>query len=300
MNKHINSFIAQKKLQNISHKSIQAYTIDLTQLSKFYQLNNESIESSIINYTYNITQNSSYKSSSKKRKLITLKMFWAYLQKTGDIPLMDFPNIEIRKETRVPKTLSNTELKQLVETIQFITPSTTIKRRDHFRDKAIIEIMVNLGLRISEVSNLNIHDYNDGYLLIHGKNNKERVLFLTNDTSKKILDDYLSIRSEYNLDINETSMFLNKYGNRLSIYGITNIFKKYKELSQINSYSTPHYLRHSFATQLLNNGANLRDIQELLGHANISTTEIYTSVSSTRKKKVLTLYGFRNNIDTKI
>ena len=89
-------------------------------------------------------------------------------------------------------------------------------------------------------------------------------------------------------------MFLNRYGNRLSIYGIENLFRKYRDLSSINPSSTPHYLRHSFATQLLNNGASIRDVQELLGHASIVTTQIYTEVSIDRRRQVLEKYNARN------
>ncbi|WP_270998226.1 tyrosine-type recombinase/integrase [Listeria seeligeri] len=296
MEKYIKRFIAKKELQNLSNKSIYAYDIDLKKLNEYYNFHVCTITECLEKYIHHIVQTNVYKSSSKKRKLTTLKMFWAFLVDYEKIDLPSFPKVQIRKERRVPKTLSNSELKQLVTTVQVYSPTTLKKQRDHIRDKAMIEIMINLGLRISEVSNMDVYDYNDGYILIHGKNNKERVLFLTSPTSKSIIKNYLDIRKEYIPLAKEKAFFLNKYGNRISIYGISNIFKKFKYLSQINTLSTPHYLRHSFATQLLNNGANLRDIQELLGHANISTTEIYTSVSSTRKSEVLALYGFRGNI----
>ena len=89
-------------------------------------------------------------------------------------------------------------------------------------------------------------------------------------------------------------MFLNRSGGRLSIYGVENIFYKYRERAHINPAATPHFLRHSFATQLLNNGANIRDVQELMGHSSIVTTQIYTEISLARKKEVLRKYNARN------
>ncbi|EAE1812770.1 tyrosine-type recombinase/integrase [Listeria monocytogenes] len=296
MEKYIKRFISKKELQNLSNKSIYAYDMDLKKLNEYFESHAYTINECLENYMHYIVQSTTYKSSSKKRKLITLKMFWTFLTDYEKIDLPPFPKVQIRKEQRVPKTLNISELKQLVESIQAYSPTTLKKKRDLVRDKAMIEIMINLGLRISEVSNMDVYDYNDGCILVHGKNNKERVLFLTSPISKSIIEDYLMIRNEYSPFAKEKAFFLNKYGYRLSIYGISNIFKKFKYLSQINTLSTPHYLRHSFATQLLNNGANLRDIQELLGHANISTTEIYTSVSSTRKSEVLERYGFRGTI----
>lgn len=296
MKNYINKFIEHKKLQNLSNKTITAYSLDLNQLNEYHTNSNTTINQCLCAYVQVLVQSDKYKSSSKKRKLITIKMFWQFLKKYDVIELNELPQVHIRKEKKLPKTLSILELEKLVATVDTHVPSTSKKRRDHFRDTAILEIMINLGLRISEVSNIDIADYNDGHLVIHGKNNKERLLFLTSLLSKKIIQDYLIIRTEYNPQISEKSLFLNKYGQRLSIFGISDIYKKFKIMANINSLSTPHYLRHSFATQLLNNGANLRDIQELLGHSNISTTEIYTSVSSTRKETVLSRYGFRSNI----
>lgn len=97
----------------------------------------------------------------------------------------------------------------------------------------------------------------------------------------------------------DSAMFVNKSGGRLSIFSIENIYYKYRELSKINPHSTPHYLRHSLATQLLNNGANIRDVQELMGYNSIVTTQIYTEVSLNRQKEVLMKYNGRNFMSTK-
>lgn len=297
MEKYIDQFIDYKKLQNLSTKTIGAYQTDLKQVNEYYVTSKQTINTCLSEYIKVIVHSEKYMTNSKKRKIITIKMFWNFLKKQESIFLEELPEIDIRKEKKLPKFLNDYELKKLITAVNSQNHSTPQKKRDNIRDKAILEIMINLGLRISEVSNINTIDYKDGYLIIHGKNNKERLLILTNSLSKQIMSDYLDVRIEYHPSKNENALFLNKYGARLTIFGISNIYKKFKKLSNINSSSTPHYLRHSFATQLLNNGANLRDIQELLGHSSISTTEIYTNVSSTRKEIVLSRYGFRSNFN---
>lgn len=298
MEKFIKEFILQKQLENLSKKTTKAYYFDLCKANDFYVQNTLDIQQCLIEYIKVLCQNEAYKANTKKRKLITLKMFWNYLQSNKHITPQNFPNAHIRKEKRLPKTLSTTEITKLLTVVSSYPTASIQKKRDQTRDIAIFEVMINLGLRISEVSNISIQDYSfeDGTLIIHGKNNKDRILYLTNSLSLNILTNYLKIRSAYSPQPNENALFLNKYGNQLSVYGISNIYKKYKKMASINVQSTPHYLRHTFATELLNNGANLRDIQELLGHSSITTTEIYTAVSSTRKKKVLDEYGIRKNL----
>ena len=162
----------------------------------------------------------------------------------------------------------------------------------------IIELLFCLGLRIGEIEALDIEDYNreDCSILIHGKGKKERMLFISSPIVCQKLNHWLLTRLE--MEPEGSAMFINKSGGRLSIFSIENIFYKYRELAKINPNSTPHYLRHSFATQLLNNGANIRDVQELMGHNSIVTTQIYTEVSLNRKKEVLMKYNGRNFMST--
>lgn len=295
--KLISEFIHKKKLENLAVSSLKSYYFDLNKLEFFCLENNFSLISGIIPYMEYIGQTPNYKSSTKKRKLITLKLFFKFLVKEGLLDTKNFSTISIRKEKRLPKTLSKSETLCLLQVSKNQIGNSSQKMRDQIRNFAILNILVSIGLRISEVSNMNLQDYKsaDGEIIIHGKNRKERILYLTNSKDRTAIKRYLKIRKQYSPHDNESAFFLNKYGQRLSIFSIENIFYKYRDLAKINPAATPHYLRHSFATELLNNGANLRDIQELLGHSSISTTEIYTEVSAERKKQVLKKYGFKKS-----
>ena len=121
---------------------------------------------------------------------------------------------------------------------------------------------------------------------------KERLLYISSMEVREKMARWLEIREE--MAPSDHAVFLNKYGDRISIYGIEKIFYKYRDMAGITSEATPHSLRHSFATQLLNNGAGIRDVQELLGHKSIVTTQIYTEVTLNRKKFVLEKYNGRN------
>lgn len=292
--KLVADFVYKKKLENLSPKTIQAYEYDLEKFLTFYQQQECELMIAINKYVEFLVVTDEYRKNTKKRKLITMKMLVEYLNSRGDYGVLKLPNVNIRRERRLPKTLTYIEINSLL-TVVAKQPSSKTKRRDQIRNRAVLEVLVSLGLRISEISNMNLEDYelDEGKLVIHGKNSKERILFLTDKRVRKIISIYLKIRDQYKPTESENAFFLNKYGDRISIYGIENIFYKYRKLSQINQQATPHYLRHSFATELLNNGANLRDIQELLGHSSISTTEIYTEVSTNRKREVLAKYGVR-------
>ncbi|MBK0082682.1 tyrosine-type recombinase/integrase [Lactococcus sp. S64] len=294
MKNHINSFLEMKKLENLSIGTLKAYRSDLLKYSYYCNDKGLSLENGICHYLIYLEQTNDYRPNSKLRKLVTLKMFYSFLHKENVCKINQIPNVKIRKEKRLPKTLNHSEIKKILRVASSI-PTTEKKIRDQLRNFAILNLLISLGLRICEIRNLNIQDYNpkDGEIIIFGKNNKERILFLTNTEDRDIMKNYLNSRNNYSPSSKEAALFLNKYGKRFSIYGIENIYFKYRDAANIKSDSTPHHLRHSFATELLNNGADIRDIQELLGHSSITTTEIYVEVSSARKKKVLSKFGVK-------
>lgn len=241
-----------------------------------------------------MTETKKNKSSTIQRKYITIKAFFKYYN------YFDCFKTKYRFITgkKLPKTLSEKEvLSLLVNLHQAITLTTSCYYKLFaIRDNALIELLFSLGLRICEISNMKLRDYDESNnsLLIRGKGKRERILYISNIIVKNKINDWIEVRKELNPKCER--LFINKYGETLSIYGVENVFYKYRDISKINPISTPHYLRHTFATLLLENGADLRSVQEILGHSSIVTTEIYTHVSLARKRQVLTTYDPRSRI----
>ncbi len=149
-------------------------------------------------------------------------------------------------------------------------------------------MLISTGIRIGEASAISLDDIieSEKTLLIHGKGRKQRLIYVSCDETWNNLNDWLSIRKEMNISTNK--LFVNRSGNQLGIHGIEYIYKQIKEYAGINPSSTPHYLCHTFATNLLPNGADLRSVQDLLGHCSVSITEIYTEITTQRKRKCWT------------
>lgn len=185
-------------------------------------------------------------------------------------------------ERSLPKVLSMEEVEAFMD---------SAKTDDAFglRDRAMIEIMYATGMRVSELINLDISDVHGtmGFVRCVGKGNKERIIPI-GQTALGAVEEYLQkARPELTGKKNKTeALFLNHHGNRLSRQGYWKIIKKLAAEANIQKELTPHTLRHSFATHLLMNGADLRSVQEMLGHADISTTQIYTHITNTRLKEV--------------
>lgn len=137
--------------------------------------------------------------------------------------------------------------------------------------------------------------HNERIILIHGKGRKQRLIYISAPETWLRLKEWIKVRNA-NKSAKHGYVFTNRYGGQISIYAIEDIFYKYRKLARINVKSTPHYLRHTFATNLLDNGADISVVQELLGHSSISTTEIYTEVTNKRKIKALQKYNYRNKI----
>ncbi|MGN1400586.1 MAG: site-specific tyrosine recombinase XerD [Bacillus sp. (in: firmicutes)] len=199
------------------------------------------------------------------------------------------PSVHIdtpRRERSLPKVLTMEEVEALMD-----APKGDGKFV--LRDRAMLEILYATGMRVSELINLDISDVHGamGFVRCVGKGNKERIIPI-GTTALKAVEQYLSdgrsrlVNPKHSVD----ALFLNHHGQRLTRQGFWKILKRLAQEANIQKELTPHTLRHSFATHLLMNGADLRSVQEMLGHADISTTQIYTHITNTRLKDVYTKF----------
>lgn len=296
----INEFLLEKKLsKNLSLKTIKAYESDLKTFDTYLNsLNYKGRITSNLILKYLEDLNQHCKNTTIVRKMISLKMFFNYLDQKHNCSNPFYKlNIKIKKEKNLPKIITVDETNQLLSVITDNTSQTTsFQRFLRTRDLCMIDLLISTGMRIGELANIQLEDLNlnDHSILVHGKGRKQRLLYLTCLKTRKNLMSWLHLRKKLKPD--HSYLFINKYRNRLSIYGIEDAFQKYKRLAGINYKSTPHYLRHTFATNLLINGADLRSVQEILGHSSISTTEIYTEITNNRKKQVFKKYNIRNHL----
>lgn len=220
---------------------------------------------------------------SKARRLAAMRSFFKYLERRGRIPRNPTAGVRFPKfHAALPHVLSATDVENLLTGPD---PKTILGQRD----KAMLELLYAAGLRVSELVNLQLQQVHldPGYLVVRGKGDKERLVPMGEwaaDALKIYLEDGRTKLTRKGWSVSE--VFLNSRGNKLSRQGIWKIIKGYAELSGIRQNLTPHMLRHSFATHLLENGADLRSLQAMLGHADISTTQIYTHVARARLKEI--------------
>lgn len=240
----------------LSHYSKTSYTSDLKQFQTF--LSKYSSEKDIENFPL-LLQNyfqflecvKHLKSTSIKRKFIVIHKFFNYLEQNCLLCSNPFHlfSYKLPREKHLPKVLQKQDLLCLITVIQeripILSPYYSLIAT---RDLAIIDLLICTGMRIGEITKLNLHDYNPSTntLLINGKGDKERILYISSPDVVNELSKWICVRSE--LKPKCDSLFINKYGNTFSIYGIENIFYKYRNLSGIDIHSTPHYLRHTFAS----------------------------------------------------
>lgn len=220
--------------------------------------------------------------STVARRFSSIKGLYKFLVGEGFIELNPTTDLETPKIRRkLPQVLSIEEVDKLMEQPDVLLPLG-------LRDRAMLELMYGTGVRVSELLSLQLEDINmmAGFLRCLGKGRKERIIPV-NQTSISWVERYLARSRNFLLRRNqERTLFLNAHGRKLSRQGYFKILAQYGEKSGITKVITPHTLRHSFATHLLENGADLRAVQEMLGHADISTTQIYTHLSKSRLREV--------------
>ncbi len=220
--------------------------------------------------------------STLARNLSSLRNFFHFLMEYYNFECNPFNQFKVSTTSKkLPEFLFYTEVEQMIESVD-------IQKLLGRRNKAIIEVLYGCGLRVSELCNLKINqiDFENKMITVLGKGNKQRIVPYY-DELNTVLYDYMDnerILLVKNKD--EQHLFVNKFGNQITPRGIEDIVQKQGMLSGLNIKIYPHMFRHSFATHLLDNGADLRIVQELLGHENLSTTQIYTHVTSDKLKKV--------------
>ena len=292
----IENFKNYLKLERgLSMNSIESYEFDLIQFKNFIIENsiNESPKkcssSTVKRYLYKNFSNK--KSRSQARSISALKSFFNYLLFEGEIHSSPINDIESPKiENKLPEVLTEDEIKRLIS-------SVNLDSEFGQRNKTIIEVLYGTGIRVSELIELKLSNifFKENILKVTGKGNKERFVPLSKIAMieiKKYLNnrDKLKINSKFS-DI----LFLNRYGRQLTRSMIFKVINDSSKNAEIDKKISPHTLRHSYATHLLKNGADLRTIQLILGHESITTTEIYTHLDTFHLEDVLKKYHPREN-----
>lgn len=269
--------------RGLSPNTLQAYRRDLCQFRDWLKKEFLQVDSALIgNYLATLREKGN-KSRTLNRKLSVVRMFYKFLYTEGKIDHNPVEGVSSpRLGRKIPSFLSEKEVEALLE-------APSVDEQYGSRDRAILEVIYGAGLRISELVNLNLTDLNlkGGWVKVLGKGSKERIVPLGREACRWVRI-YLRKRRIETTD--KLSLFCNRYGKRLSRQACWKITKKYSQKSGITKKISPHTLRHSFATHLLSRDADLRFVQELLGHTNISTTQIYTHITQERLKKVYKKY----------
>lgn len=285
------------KQKHLDPKTVKAYRIDIRQYLNLIENDHADMtRKSIDDYLSYLNQ--TFKPRSVKRKIAEIKSFFSYISEKHS----EFENpffgmrIKIPQRKTLPRTIPlrviNLILKKAHE--QEKCAKTNNQRLIAMRETAVLELLFATGIRVSELCGINNEDISlqEGYLLVHGKGNKERVIDIENPDVIKSLEKYKSAEC----DANSQFFFLNRHHRPLSDQSVRQIITKYAELVCAEQHITPHMFRHSFATYLLDAGVDIRYIQQLLGHSSISTTQIYTYVSSAKLRDILATKHPRNNM----
>ena len=280
----IEDFIAYLiSYRNLSKFTVRNYKNDLKSFKDFINLDNnillKDIDKSLIRKYVHYLNTKDYKRSSINRKLSVLRSLFNYVSTNSDFDEITVPMISKSKiQKKLPSIISIEQTDRLISSID-VTNLLGV------RDRALIETLYTTGMRVSEISSLNIDDIIDkNKIKLMGKGAKPRVVFMS-DTARTWIDQYIKLCSQKYKNLQNNALFLNRFGTRLSVRSIQNLVKKYGYKSGIGVSLHPHLLRHTFATHMLSNGADLRTVQALLGHSKVSTTQIYTHVANSDMKK---------------
>ena len=279
----IESFLDSLYIEKgLSQNTVQSYKNDITSFAFWVDesINLPLVRISKIDINKYISQlfKNGLKSSSVNRKISTIKSFFIFLLKKKHILVSPVEDIEmIKQEKYLPISMSEKEVELLLE-------SPNLESFIGIRDRAMIEMLYATGMRVSELINLKITDIDHNRLVVKvmGKGSKERLI-----PYGEVASDYLNVYLKNRKEINSNEIFLSNRGKKITRSAFWNRIKLYLKKENLKESISPHTLRHAFATHLLNRGADLRSVQILLGHSDLSTTQIYTHIAKQRLGEIL-------------
>lgn len=275
-------------MTDIRHKSlntVESYKRDVTQYISYLDGTgvtdiSSTTKTTVLSYLLYL-QKEGRASSTVSRTLASLRSYYLFMMQNGVVKSNPTSNLEApHVEKKIPKILSGEEVELLLE-----QPKNCDNKG--IRDKAMLELLYATGIRVSELINLDVSDVNVPMSFVRCKGGKKERIIPMGHQAKDALENYINNVRKYMVkDENETALFVNCSGARLSRQGFWKLIKYYQHIAGVETDITPHTLRHSFAAHLLENGADLHSIQEMMGHADISSTQVYSRMINSKIKDV--------------
>ncbi|MDO5400495.1 MAG: tyrosine-type recombinase/integrase [Eubacteriales bacterium] len=297
----VSKYLEYCKIQKgLSPKTVKAYGIDLRQFTEFFLMHQHLLDRECIqNFIGELHRK--YKVKSVKRKIASLKAFLNYLEFEEIINVNPFSKLRIKlhEPFLLPRTIPLSSVDTLLKCVYAAKATLTAgsyRYNTVLRDIAVLELLFATGMRVSELCSLGADDIGvtDGTIKIFGKGAKERIIQVGHVNVLTAVSEYSSAFAD---KIEATGhFFINRLGRQLSDQSVRNMITRYTDQAHIEQHITPHMFRHSFATLLLEEDVDIRYIQQLLGHSSITTTQIYTHVSSKKQREILAAKHPRNKI----
>lgn len=275
---NVNKFYNFMLQKNYSEHTILSYINDLYYLYEFVKKDLVKVTEEDIRDYLELLNLKKEQITSIRRKISTFKSFYKFLYKNEIIDKKDYPLMKIaypKQEKKLPKFIYYNDLLEIIDEAS--------KNKDGIRDKLIIEMLYATGMRVSELVNVKLNDidFNNRRIIVCGKGNKERIVYY-GEYAENVLKEYL----ETHQISKEKYIFVNSKGEKITDRGVRYIIDNIMKKLSVKTHVTPHVLRHTFATDMLNNGCDIKIVQELLGHSTLKTTEVYTHVTNDRLKEV--------------
>lgn len=276
--KIINDFINHIRGKNYSNNTLISYIDDLYYFNLFIKKKLDNVNENDIRDYLEYLNLKKEKATSVRRKISTFKTFYKFLYLNNYMDKTDYPLTKIaypKVEKKLPKFIYYNDLLEIIH--------ESAKDKDGVRDRLIIEMLYATGTRVSELVNIKLSDidFNNRKIRVCGKGNKERIVYY-GEYAEEVLKEYLSTHKKNN----ENYLFMNSRGEKITDRGVRYIIDNIMNRLSVKTHVTPHVLRHTFATDMLNNGCDIKVVQELLGHSSLQTTEVYTHVTNERLKEV--------------